>query len=106
MAEDKYKSLLQDVQGLEQVEGVIPTAILELPEGIALLLRAMMRQGPMTVDELAVFLELSVSQADDVGEALVAKGYLVSDTTNAREGQVYRVFYARTRKHNLPSELF
>jgi len=106
MAKDKYESLLQDVQGLEEVEGVIPTAMLDLPESITLLLRAMMRQGSMTVDEMATFLELSVSQADDLGEALVAKGYLVSDTANAREGQVYRVFYARVRKRNLPSELF
>jgi len=106
MAEDKYESLLEDVQGLEQVEGVLPTALLELPASIAQLLRTMMRHGPMTVDELATFLELSVSEADEVGEALVAKGYLVSDSTNAREGQLYRVFYARTRKHNLPAELF
>jgi hypothetical protein len=106
MAEDKYESLLQEVQGLDHVDGVIPTALLELPESIALLIREMMRQGSMTVDELAAFLELSVSQADDLGEALVAKGYLVSDTTNAREGQVYRVFYARVRKRNLPPELF
>jgi hypothetical protein len=106
MAEDKHESLLQEVQELPQVEGVIPTSILELPESVALLLRTMMRQGSMTVDELAAYLEVSVSQADHLGEQLVAKGYLVSDTNNSEGGQIYRVFYARMRKRNIPSELF
>jgi hypothetical protein len=106
MAEDKYESLLQEVNGLPQAEGVIPTSILELPDRIALLLRTIMRQGSMTVDELAAFLEVSLSQADQLGEQLVAKGYLVSDTNNSEGGQVYRVFYARMRKRNIPSELF
>lgn len=106
MAEEKYESLLQEIQELPQVEGVIPTSVLEMPQGIALLLRTMMRQGSMTVNELAAVLEVSVSQADYLGEQLVAKGYLTSDTNNSEGGQVYRVFYARMRKRNIPSELF
>jgi hypothetical protein len=106
MAEDKYESLLQEVNGLPQVEGVLPAGILELPDSVATLLRTIMRQGSMTVNELANFLEVGVSQADHLGEQLVAKGYLVSDTNNSEGGQVYRMFYARMRKRNIPSELF
>jgi predicted transcriptional regulator len=106
MKEDKYESLLQEVQELPHVEGVIPTNILGLPDSIAFLLRTMMRQGSMTVDELATFLEVSTSQADHLGEQLVARGYLVSETNNSEGGQIYRVFTARMRKRNIPSELF
>ena len=105
MSVDKYNSLLQELNEIPQVEGVVPTSILELPESVGLLLRTLMRQGSMTVHELAAFFEVTENQANELGELLVAKGYLMYDANNADEGQVYRVFYARMRNRNIPSFL-
>lgn len=106
MPVDIYETLLREVQDLPQTEGVSPTSILELPDSVAHLLRTLMRQGSMSVHELALLLEVTDAQADSVGEQLVEKGYLLSETSSSEGGHIYRVYFARMRKRNIPSELF
>lgn len=82
----------------------MPTDILALPENLGVLLRKLMREGPMTAAALATHLDVTVKQANHLGDHLVAKGYLLVDTSNAEGTHLYRVFYGRMRKHNIPSQ--
>jgi predicted ArsR family transcriptional regulator len=97
------------LQQFPQVEGIIPTDILGLPEPFDVLLRTLMRQGSMTVDQLAAQLDLPPHQAQQLGDGLVTKGYLRVEEPESEEesgqGRIYRVYYARMRKHNIPSDL-
>jgi DNA-binding MarR family transcriptional regulator len=105
MALDTYNRLLQEVDEIPPIAGISPSDIFDLPETLALLLRHLMRQGTMTAHDLAAHLEVTVQQANDLGEQLVAKGYLLCDTSNAEDGQTYCVLFARMRKRNIPSQL-
>jgi predicted ArsR family transcriptional regulator len=102
---DKYQILHREIEGIPPVDGVTPMNIARLPEPFALLLRTIMRQGSMTVEQLADQLELTMEQAQNLGDHFVAKGYLRIETEGPDEGQVYRVYFARTRKRYIPPEL-
>jgi hypothetical protein len=102
---DKYSQLVQELEQVPHVQGIVPSDLVALPANIGALLRNMMRQGPLTASALAFQLKVTVEQANYLGNQLIAKGYLLSDPTDAEGGYLYRVFYARMRKQNMPSQL-
>jgi hypothetical protein len=102
---DRYQILDQELESIPHVDGVIPTDILALPGPFDVLLRNLMRKGSMTVEQLASELDLTVEQAHSLGEHFVAKGYLRAENEEEGGEQVYRVYFARMRRHDIPNEL-
>ena len=101
----QYDSLHDEVDSLETVEGITPLAATMLPEPFGPLLRKLIRQGSMTVEEIAAELELDPDAAQHLGSHLAAKGYLREEEHEASGGTVYRVYLARIRKHSIPLDL-
>lgn len=102
---DNYSRLLQESEQVPQVQGIVPTDMLELPDNLAAFLRMLMRKGPMSAATLATHLDVTEDKAKHLGDRLVTKGYLLVDASNEEEGHLYRIFYARMRKQNIPSQL-
>lgn len=102
---DRFDSLHHEIEDLTPVEGTTPLGVASLPEPFNKVLQRMIRQGPMTADELAEALDLTPQQAQHVGEHLVSKGYLRTEEKEAEGGTVFRVFLARMRKQNIPLDL-
>jgi hypothetical protein len=48
---------------------------------------------------------VTVAEANQLADRLIAKGYLVLDPSNEADGPRYRVLYARMRKQNIPCQL-
>lgn len=102
---ERFESLHNEISDLQPVDGTTPLGVAALPDPINKVLQRMIRQGAMSVDELAATLELSVDQAQDLGEHLVAKGYLRTEEQAGEGGRVFRVYLARMRKQNIPLDL-
>jgi hypothetical protein len=117
---DRYEELRRTLENLPPVKGITPVDIIGIPAPIDQLLRTLIRKNAMTVQQVAEYLELTVDQARHVGDHLAHKGYLVAETPDSQEAdpgqdtdappaehdQVYRIYYARMRRQNIPSQLF
>lgn len=99
---DRFELLHDEVEKLEMVEGITPLTAADLPDPFSGLFRKMIRQGSMTLDEIAAQLDLDNEQAYHLGNHLATKGYLQVEEHETGGGARYRVYLARIRKHNLP----
>jgi DNA-binding MarR family transcriptional regulator len=102
---DRYESLHQEIAKLAAVEGTTPLGVATLPEPFDKVLQKLIRQGAMSVQELADALDLSPHEAQHLGQHLVAKGYLRTEEQEDEGGIVFRVYLARMRKQNIPLDL-
>ncbi len=102
---ERFEDLHHDIADLTPVEGTTPLGVAALPAPLDRVLQRMIRQGAMSVEELAEALELSVDKAQHLGEDLVAKGYLRTEDKEDEGGTLFRVYLARMRKQNIPLDL-
>ena len=101
---ETFDQILLELEGLEPVTGIIPTDVLELPDPIGSIIRLLIRKGSMTLSELASAMKLEQPQAQQIGELLTRKGFLVKEYRTGKE-PVYRAYIARMRRRNIPLEL-
>jgi len=99
-----FADLQRQLVELTPVKGVAPVDILELPAAVTPAVRKMMRRG-LTLAELASELDLPVEQAREVGEILVAKGFLTSQRDANLGDPVYKVYFTRKRGQNISIDL-
>lgn len=102
---DRYQLLHDEIAELAPVEGTTPLGVAALPEPFDMILQRMIRQGAMSVEELAEALELPPHDAQHVGEHLVSKGYLRTEEKQGEGGTAFRVYLARMRRQNIPLDL-
>lgn len=99
-----YDDLHHEIDNLEPVEGITPLSATMMPDPFGTLLRKLIRQGSMTLEEMAAELGLGPDETEHLGEHLAAKGYL-REEDHETEGKVYRVYLARIRKQSIPLDL-
>ncbi len=99
-----FEGLRAELAGLPRVEGIAPSDILSLPEAIRGTMKKMLRQVLATTD-LANELKLSTDEAQQVAEILVEKGILLALARADGAGFVYRVYFARMQRHDIPLDL-
>jgi hypothetical protein len=102
---EKFAKLQQALAHLEQVKGVTPVEILELPSPLDEIVRGMMRSGGLTLEELASKLELTTEEARQLGDLLIEKGFLKTEERQENGGVLYKVYFARMRGRNIPLDL-
>jgi predicted ArsR family transcriptional regulator len=102
---NSYETLDHEIADLESVEGTTPLAVAMLPEPLDKILQRMIRQGAMSVEELAEALGLLPDEAQHLGEHLVSKGYLRTEEKEGEGGVMFRVYLARMRRQNIPLDL-
>jgi hypothetical protein len=101
---DTYDDLHDEIDHLESVEGITALSVTLLPDPVGPLLRKLIRQGSMTVEEVAAELGIDSDAAQHLGNHLAAKGYL-REEEHETEGTIYRVYLARIRKQSIPLDL-
>ena len=102
---DRYESLHHEIAEFDTVEGTTPLAVAMLPEPFDKVLQRLIREGAMSVQELAEALNLSLDEAQHLGEHLVAKGYLRTEEKEGESGVFFRVYLARMRRQKIPLDL-
>jgi len=99
-----FEMLKQRLVDLDRVNGITPVEVLDLPEGLHVAVRKMLK-GPMTLGEFARELNLPVEETRQIGDLLVAKGFLQAEELIADGAIRYRVHFARMRSRNIPLDL-
>jgi hypothetical protein len=99
-----FQALEAQLAGLDSVNGITPVDILLLPEALRPVVRRMLRRA-VALPELAAELVLSESEARQVADTLVQKGFLQTQGEEDSEGVVYKVHFSRMHAHNIPPEL-
>jgi hypothetical protein len=100
-----FEALQQELAGLAKVEGVTLVDILELPAPLDAALRKLMKEA-LPLDALADEIQLPVNETRQLMDILVEKGFVKTEDQHGRGGQVYKIYFARMRKHHLPAGLF
>jgi hypothetical protein len=100
-----FGALQQELAGLARVDGVTLVDILGLPTPLDAALRKLLKEA-LSLDSLADEIQLPVSETRQLMDSLVEKGFVKTEEQSSRGGQVYKVYFARIRKHNLPAGLF
>ena len=99
-----FETLEAQLAGLDSVKGITPVDILLLPEALRPVMRKMLRRA-IKLPELAGDLLLPEAKAQQVADILVQKGFLLAQSEGDRAEVVYKVYFARMRAHDVPSEL-
>ncbi|MFZ2358672.1 MAG: hypothetical protein WA040_04950 [Anaerolineae bacterium] len=102
---DQFENLHHEISELETVEGTTPLGVAMLPEPLNKVLQRLIRQGAMTIEELADAMETTPEEAQHVGEHLASKGYLRVEEKEGEGGIIFRVYLARMRRQNIPLDL-
>ena len=102
----QYDSLHDEVDNLETVEGISPLAATMLPDPFGPLLRKLIRQGSMTVEEIAAELEPGPGHCATPGEPSGGQGVSASrKNTRPAAARSIASYLARIRKHSIPLDL-
>ena len=100
-----FASLLQEANQLQQVKSVGPADLITLSNSLAGLMRTAMRQGPLGVGDLARELRLPPEEANQIGQVLVAKGFLIAEHQPADGSVIFRANLGRTRSRTVSPDL-
>ena len=99
-----FEGLQAELTGFPKVDGITGTDILLLPEALRGILKKMLRQVLSTTD-LADALKLSPDEAQQLADILVDKGVLQTQGRADGGGFVYKIYFARTQRHDIPFDL-
>ena len=99
-----FETLKQRLIELDRVNGITPVEILDLPKGLHVAVRKMLK-SPMTLEELASELSLPVEETRQIGDLLVDKGFLQIEEPIEESLIRYKVHFARMRSRNIPLDL-
>ena len=83
------------LEAAEPVGGVSPSMLLDIDEPLRATLKALLRQGSMTLQELAASLGIDDSEMPDVAELMVRAGFVRHEAINADGTQVVRIVHAK-----------
>ncbi len=99
-----FEGLQTELVGLDKVDGISPVDILMLPKAIQSAVRKMLRKA-LTAQELADELSLPVSEAQQLADILVDKGFLLTEVRADDHRVIYKVYFAHVHKHEIPLDL-
>jgi predicted ArsR family transcriptional regulator len=99
-----FESLQQTLAQLDRVEGVTVVDIMKLPSPLDVVLKRMLKEA-LSLSTLAAELQLSAEQTRQVMDLLIEKGFVKAEDQSDHGGEVYKIYFARTRKLNLPDLL-
>lgn len=95
-----FGRIQSEIEAQEKQEGITLAELLNLSEPLRRLLNRITREGEMSVETAAGYLEESPASARQTLDALVEKGYL--EREKRAEGWVYRTRFARKRGRKIP----
>jgi DNA-binding MarR family transcriptional regulator len=99
-----FNRIQKEIDAREKQEGITPADLLDLSPQLRRLMSYITRQGSMTAEAAAEYLEETPANARQMLNALVEKGYL--ERVEREEGWIYRTRFARKRGRDLPAGIW
>jgi predicted ArsR family transcriptional regulator len=95
-----FKHMQDEIDDRENREGITLAELLDLSPPLRRLMNRVTRQGELTVDAAADYLEMAPEEVQEMMSSLVKKGYLVRE--EREEGWVYKTRFAHKRGRSIP----
>lgn len=83
------------LEAAEPVGGVSPSMLLDIDEPLRATLKALLRQGSMTLQELAASLGITTEETLVVAELMVRAGFVRQEAIDADGTPVVRIVHAK-----------
>jgi predicted transcriptional regulator len=99
-----FNELQQALAKIAKVNGVTMVDVLALPAPLDGVLRKLLKEI-QSVDQIAAELQLPIEQTLQLLDALIEKGFLTAEDQMSGGGRLYKVYFARMRKHNISDKL-
>ncbi|MBU0496044.1 MAG: hypothetical protein KKA73_05790 [Chloroflexi bacterium] len=99
-----FGRLQTELEIRERVEGITPTDLLDLPTDLRRVINIVMRQRQMSLTDIVFELDLRPSEAREVLDLLVDKGYLRVFEVDGE--QQYKTFLGRRRARDVPLDIW
>ena len=100
-----FDELRQSLTNMAKVNGVTMVDVLALPVPLDGVLRKLLKEI-QSVDQIAEELQLPIDQTRTLLDILIEKGFLTAEDQMSGGGRLYKVYFARMRKHNISDKLF
>jgi predicted LPLAT superfamily acyltransferase len=100
-----FGTLQQELAGLAKMDGVALVDILKLPPPLDAALRKLMKKA-LPLDALADEIQLPANETRQLMDTLIEKGFVKTEDQPGQDSPVYKISFARMRKHHLPANLF
>ena len=99
-----FDRVQKEIDDRDKQEGISPADLLDLSTPLRRLMNRITRQGEISLDAAAEYLEEPLDNVRQMLNALVEKGYL--ERVEREEGWVYRTRFARKRGRELPAGIW
>jgi DNA-binding MarR family transcriptional regulator len=99
-----FDRLQNEIDRREQVEGISPADLLDLPDDLRRLVQTVARRGQMSRSQLAAKLDLDPDDAASLLDQLEEKGLL--ERTGPPDDPRYKAAFARRRGREIPFDIW
>jgi predicted ArsR family transcriptional regulator len=100
-----FNELQQMLAKLSKVNGVTMVDVMALPAPLDSVLKKLLKEI-QNLDQIADELQLPIDQTRQLLDSLIEKGFLTAEEQMSGGGRLYKVYFARMRKHNISDKLF
>lgn len=93
-----FDYLRKELEQFSRCEGIRPSDLLILPSPLDTTIGQIMRRGSMTLQEMAGALRLHIDETQQIGDILIAKGFLTVTPHTSHNETIYTVRLAPHRR--------
>jgi DNA-binding MarR family transcriptional regulator len=99
-----FDRLQDEIDSREQQEGISPADLLDLPPGLASVIKKIVRRNGMKLSEVAEALEQTPEEAQQMLDELLKKGYVRQ--VEVKNEIWYKARFAQKRGRELPQDFW
>lgn len=100
-----FNELQQILAKISKVNGVTMVDVMTLPAPLDSVLKKLLKEI-QSLDQISDELQLPIDQTRQLLDSLIEKGFLTAEDQMSGGGRLYKVYFARMRKHNISDKLF
>ncbi len=101
-----FERLCKEVTKRPALDGITPIDMFGLPKPLNSGFDLIMRRGVLPLSEWAEVLTLQKTEAENLANMLVDKGYLMANMLTADSEPVYKIRFAMTRRRRVSGDIW
>jgi len=101
-----FQYLHTEIDKRTRVNGITPIDMLSLPNPLNNLFDKIMRQGSLSLTEVAEEVQTNATEAKELANLLINKGYLRLVEKRSDNEIIYQIRFAAKRKRRVPPKLW
>ncbi len=100
-----FEELQKTLRGMDRLNGITMVDVMNMPAPLDTVLKKLLKEI-QSLDQISEEMQLPIEQTRQLLDILVEKGCLTAEEQMSGGGRMYKVYFARMRKHNISDKLF